>query len=328
MARPPTVSHDGQTWPVIDVTDARFALPDDAAARAALAAACAEAERRYARLPRFVMRLFLRRLARRAPLLRALVRPEAAYLDGLSTYALKLGAPNLPPPYANRVDREVAASAPVRAIRLRLQQVASLLAAALADDLAAARGAPLQLVNIGGGPAIDSLNALILLRRDRPELLARRIDIRVLDLDDAGPRFGAAALAALRAPDAPLAGLDIAFRHDPYDWNRPAALAPVLQEAAARGAVIAASSEGALFEYGDDAAVTGNLAALRAGGTALVVGSVTSAEAAHRRAVAFGRLQLQPRGAEGFAPLAARAGWRIARLERTPISDQVLLRPA
>ena len=69
-------------------------------------------------------------------------------------------------------------------------------------------------------------------------------------------------LQALAAPGGPLAGLDVAFQHHPYDWNDTAPLARLLAGLTARGAIIAASSEGGLFEYGTDDAVVANLTAL------------------------------------------------------------------
>jgi hypothetical protein len=195
--------------------------------------------------------------------------------------------------------------------------------------LAANATAPLVLINIGGGPAIDSLDALILLCQRNPALLTRPIAIHVLDIDAAGPHFGAAALAAMSAPDQPLAGLDIAFTHELYDWNKRALLGDLVQRAAAQRAILAASSEGALFEYGSDDAVVANLATLRHGGRGvkLVVGSVTSADALHRQTVANTRFRLVPRGLEGFRPVAERGGFRIARIEAAPLGDQVLLEP-
>ena len=79
-------------------------------------------------------------------------------------------------------------------MRLRLQQTAKLMAEGLEHDLVAAPGVPLHLFNIAGGPAIDSLNALILLRRAGADVLARQITIQVLDVDARGPFFGANAL--------------------------------------------------------------------------------------------------------------------------------------
>jgi hypothetical protein len=101
-----------------------------------------------------------------------------------------------------------------------------------------------------------------------------------------------------------------------------------MNELAASGAIVAASSEGGLFEYGSDEAIVANLRALRAGGVKLVAGSVTSADEKRRRMISASKFKLVPRGLEGFAPLAASGGFRIARAETAQLSDQVLLRTA
>jgi hypothetical protein len=44
--------------------------------------------------------------------------------------------------------------------------------------------------------------------------------------------------------------------------------------------------------------------------------------------IASGKFKLVPRGVEGFVPLAERAGFALAKVKSTPISDQVLLQPA
>lgn len=193
--------------------------------------------------------------------------------------------------------------------------MATLLADGLGDALEAEPAVPLHLVNIAGGPAIDSMNALVLLRQRRVDL-NRRIVIHVLDQDGAGPFF---------TDGAPLAGLDVAFDHRRYDWNDTAALAALLRET--DGAIVGASSEGGLFEYGDDDAVVANLKTLRAGGVRAVTGSVTSNTERHRRNITVSRFKLHPRGLEGFAPLATRGGFRLARSEPAQLSDQVLLVP-
>jgi hypothetical protein len=319
----------GLELPVIDVTQPRFALADDADASAALLSAYIEAERRRARTPRPLSWMMMALAARQSQLLHALMYPQAGYLDGLTTYIIKLGAENLPTPFNNKIDRRVAAAPPVVAMRLRLQQCAQLMAEGLEAPLRHAPAVPLRLLNIAGGTAIDSLNALILLKRDAPELLARPIQILVLDIAANAPTFGANALAALTREGRALAGLNIAFRHEFHDWNQAAPLADIVQQAAAQGAIVAASSEGGLFEYGSDDAIVSNLAALRNGdhGAALVVGSVTSADTIRRDQIAGGRFKLVPRGVDGFAPLATRGGFALAKLKSTPISDQVLLQP-
>ena len=320
-------TRDGVTLPVIDVTDPRFAVPDDTANLARLFAQASAEEQRNRRLPKFIMRFLLKRAAKRSLLVRALFGGEGSFLDGITTYVMKLGADHLPPPFDSAVDKRVAASAQLKLLRLRTQQVATLLADGIGDALEAEPAVPLHLVNIAGGPAIDSMNALIL-SRQRGADLKRPIVIHVLDQDDAGPFFGSNALAALTADGAPLAGLDVTFRHRHYDWNAPAALEAVLRDLAESGAVVAASSEGGLFEYGSDEAIVGNLAALRAGNVRVIAGSVTSDDERRRRLVTASRFKLIPRGLQGFAPLAARAGWRVARTESAQLSEQVLLLPA
>jgi hypothetical protein len=330
--RPPTAlivaaTRDGVVLPVIDVTDPRFAVPDDPESLYRLFDAAHEEERRNRRIPKFIMRGMLKSAAKRSRLLRAILGTEAEFLDGITTHVMKLGADNLPPPYDSSMDRRVAASPHLVLLRLRTQQVARLIADALAPALATAKTTPLHLINIGGGPAIDSMNALIILNRRDGNLLGRPIAIHVLDSDAAGPLFGRNALAALVADGGPLAGLDARFNHLSYDWNVPASLEALLRELNAAGAIVAASSEGGLFEYGSDAAIVANLAALRGGGAKLIAGSITSNDEAHRRRITMSRFKLIPRGLEGFAPLAARGGYRIAQAETAQLSEQVLLRP-
>jgi hypothetical protein len=322
-------TREGYDLPVIDLTDPRFAVPDDPAAAQARHDAFVADERSRRFMPAFVLRMLLRAAARRSRLVRAAVAPPDGFLDGLSTYVMKLGPDNLMPPWDSPMDRRVAAAPHVALMRLRMQQVAHLLADALVEPLRADATAPLALVNIGGGPALDSLNALILLARDHPALLARRISVNVLDGDHDGPCFGANALAALAAPGRPLHGRDIAWHHALYDWNATAPLAALVRTLVTAGAIVAASSEGALFEYGSDDAVVANLAALRAGGAGarIVAGSVTRDDQLRRRMIAQSRIRLMPRGLAGFAPLAARAGFAIARSHNAWLSDQVLLQP-
>jgi hypothetical protein len=321
-------TREGFDLPVIDVTNPAFAVPDDPAAARGLYDAFVADERRRRRIPKFIMRMMLESAAKKSRLIRAVFRSDTGYLDALSTYVMKLGADNLVPPYDTPIDRRLAASPHVVLLRLRMQQIAHLLAQGLADSLAAAgAAAPLSLINIGGGPALDSINALILLRRARPDLLNRPIAIEVLDANQDGAYFGANALAALRADQGPLMGLDIGMRHHDYDWDRPAALESLVEKLSSAGAMIAASTEGALFEYGSDQAIVANLQALRANGTGvrLVAGSVTCADETRRRMIAATRFKLVPRGIAGFAPLVAQAGFRIAKVESALLSDQVLL---
>jgi len=178
-------TRDGLRLPVIDVTQPAFAVPDDRESLSRLFQASLEEERQQRRVPKFIMRWLLRSAAKRSRIVQALFSGDAAFVDGITTYVMKLGADNLPPPYDGPIDKRVASSANLTLLRLRMQQVAR-----------------------------------------------------------------------------------------------------------------------------------------------LVAGSVTGADESHRRRITQTRFKLIPRGLEGFAPLAARGGYRVARAETAQLSEQVLLAPA
>jgi hypothetical protein len=187
---------DGLRLPVIDVTHPAFAVPDDPASLAARRDAFLAWDRRNRRMPRIVMRLLARLGARRSPLLRMILASENEFLDSISTYVIKLGPDHLPPGFDGPVDRKVAAAPHVALVRLRMQQIARLLSEALLAPLADAPDAPLHLVNIAGGPALDSINALIMLARAQATLIHCPIAIHVFDAQQDGETFGARASCA------------------------------------------------------------------------------------------------------------------------------------
>jgi hypothetical protein len=314
--------------PIIDVTHPAFAVTMTAEEIDAEVARFLAAPQPFARLPAFLQRALLGRFLRKSLLAQGIRKSEGAFLPGLSTYLLKLGPDNLGDAYAIPIDRRIAASVPALSVRLRLQDMATLLAEALAPQLDARPGRSLRLVNIAGGPAMDSLNALILLRRDHPRTLAgRRIWIDVLDQDHDGPAFGARALAALAARGGPLAGLDANLLAIRSNWSDTGRLWDLLRGIRAEGSVAIGSSEGGLFEYGSDEEIDATLACLRdeAPGDFVMVGSVTRDDETSRRVRRGTRHAVRPRGLEVFRPLAARSGWRIARSIGRPLSDQIVL---
>jgi hypothetical protein len=258
---------------------------------------------------------------------RSLRAASGSYLAGMPTYILKLGPENLGAAETSPVDRHIAASFPAFALRVRLQDMARLLADGLAGMRLDARR-QVRLINIAGGPASDSWNALILLQAELPELLAGRgVVIAVLDLDETGPAFGQRALAALRTPGAPLNGLDVAVRHVRYGWSDASRLRQALDELGAGEAACAISSEGGLFEYGTDAEIVANLGELHAGtaADAVMVGSVTRESELMRISQGLHGILLHPRTVDAFRALAAEAGWTVNRLIERPLSYHVSL---
>src|SRR5215468_125631 len=143
---------DGVRLPVFDVTHPAFAVPDDSAHLAARRDAFLAWDRRNRRMPTIVTRLLMRLAVRRSQLLRKILASDNGYLDSISTYMLKLGVDHLPPGFDGPVDRKLAAAPHVTLVRLRMQQIARLLAEPLLAPLADAPDAPLHLVNIAGGP--------------------------------------------------------------------------------------------------------------------------------------------------------------------------------
>ena len=323
------VTDDGLELPVVDVTHPAFGAALSEERLQALANHFLEEQRRFAKLPRWIRRVLLRFFMRGSRIGRGLRRADGHFLDGMTTYLFKLGPKNLGS-YAVPVDRRILMSLPAVSVRLRLADMARLLADGLAPRLAANASRPLYFVNIAGGPAIDSLNALITLGRERADLLAiRLITVHVLDADQNGPAFGARALQALQAPGAPLAGLGIVFDHSRYDWRDVSGLTPVLDDAKRAGAQLVVSSEGGLFEYGSDDDIVANLRALRQGADddVFVVGSVTRDDEIIQTLKLTSTAATQPRGLTVFTALVANAGWQVTRSIARPLSDQVLLEP-
>ena len=320
---------EGFELPVLDVSNPNFAIPDEFADLEAVKASIAQEMRQRRFIPPFVMRLMFRAAARKSRLLTGIVDPKARYLDGISTYVMKLGADNLVPPFDAPMDRRLAASPHCTLLRLRTRQTACLLARAIGSDAAFASEQPLHLINIGGGPALDSANALVLLRHSHPQLLNRKIVIHVLDGDSQGALFGSNALAALQAEGGPLEGVEASLVRRDYDWNEQEPLRRLMREVKAGGGIAAVSTEGALFEYGSDAAIVGNLLVLREDGVARhVVGSVTNDDPLRRSMIAMSGFDLIARGIQGFRPLAAKAGFAIADVKDAVLSCQVHLHAA
>ncbi len=218
-------------------------------------------------------------------------------------------------------------------IRRRAQSVARLLAAALVSPLSRRPAAPVHLVNVAGGAASDSLNALIVLARERPfQLMGRTLRIHVLDLDPAGPRFAAHALEALRAPGAPLARLDVELEHVTYDWSEPGRLRELLERWRAEEPILVGSSEGGLLEYCPDALVLEHLRLFREGAPpdfALACTAWRGGEVGDAARVLRGSDQpLRSHTTESLTTLAERAGWSVEwSPEQSPLHLVFALRP-
>jgi hypothetical protein len=316
------MTDEGEKLAVIDVTNAAFAVSATDEELAAMAEQYVLEAGRQQEIPPA-----LREALRSSKLGRGLMAASGTFVDGMTTYHLKLGPGNLGDGFSP-IDQRIAASFPAFTVRLRLQDMARLMADGLAGAAMAEPRRRICLVNIGGGPGSDSWNSLILLRDKYAHLLAgREIVIAILDLDQRGPAFGARALDALCAPEAPMSGLKIELLHFGYEWSNAGQLRDVLHELRAGNSVCGISSEGALFEYGSDEEIVSNLQALHVGtaGDSIVVGSVTRGGKPVRASLIGNRVPTRPRTMEAFQNLATQGGWTVQEVFERPFSYNVRL---
>ncbi len=321
------LSPDGIELPVIDLGHSAFRIEvseEELAGRMSEAVRDIEARRRA---PPLVSKIMLKLLLRGSLLAKAVSGARGGYVSGMGTYLLKLGPENLGGGYAKRIDRAIASSLPCLSARLRLAAVAELLALSLRRPLIESPGAELILVALAGGPAVDCLNALLAVRREGSGVLeGRRIRILVLDRDTDGPAFGGRALAALTAGEGPLSGLDVALESRAYDWDEASTLPAALGGA---GAIVALSSEGGLFEYGSDEAISANLRAIRrlAPGAVAFVGTMSKAEGEAGLVNRASGAALRFRSLGELASLAEAAGWAMGERRGCPLAEVFALRP-
>jgi hypothetical protein len=315
------LSCDARKLPIIDITNPAFTvtLTDGE---------IAEMAQRYVldSTRRKEVSGSLREALERSILGRAIMSASGSFLSGMGTYLLKVGPDNLGSDVTG-IDRSIAGSFPALTARLRLQDMARLVCEGLSATLFDTPNRGVCLLNIGGGPASDSWNALILLGAAPSRLQARKIVIAVLDLERSGPAFGLEALNELCLPGAPLAGLDIDFRSFTYDWSDPSQLQPTMFNLGVGEMVCAVSTEGALFEYGSDSEVVSNLKIVHACTAAdtIVVGSVTREGEAVRASQSTNGISTHPRTIEEFRSLVESSGWALRRVIDRPFSYNVCL---
>lgn len=307
--------------PIVDITHPTFTLKISKEELQKLSRHFAYETKWLRRIPMPLYRF----LFCRSPLGKGLLAAAHGYLSGMNTYLFKIGSNNMKSRYFTIIDRRLAKILPAIAIRLRLQDIVQLIVEGLIPLLQKETKKPLCLINIAGGPAIDSLNALIVLAKRSPELLQeRRIEIHVMDLDEEGPEFGERALNSLKQVGAPLNGFDIHFFHHRYDWSNVRVLEKVLEEMVSKGSIIATSTEGGLFEYASDEIIVANLKALL-NGACCVVGSVTREVGPSPLLFQKGEILIHPRTLESFNTLVDASGWKMLKSLEGPLSYVVSL---
>jgi hypothetical protein len=160
---------------------------------------------------------------------------------------------------------------------------------------------------------MDSLNALILAQR-KANLSTHPIQIEVLDAHDEAPEFGRNALESLKTANGPLAGLNISFAHEHYEWNKPETLQHFFKDLPP-DAISLGSSEGGLFHYATDDVIRANLEALReyTGNNFTFSGSLSPDTPLSREPLTFSGAAIRFFQPDAFEKLVSDTGWRIDR---------------
>jgi hypothetical protein len=324
------LTDDGVELPVVDLTRQAFRVVPDQAAQELVVAGFLKHMDRQVRMPRLLRGGLYWLMSLRSPLMRAIRGAASGHLSGMATYLVKLGPENLGEAYATRIDRAVSRGLPSLSMRIRLQNMVKLTVEGLGPLLQAQPGRPLHCINIAAGPAMDSINTLLVLRSEQPSLLAdRAVHIHALDIEASGAAFGRRALGALMAEEGPLKGVCADLQHQRYDWTNPRALIGLVASWGLEGSIVVCSSEGGLFDYGDDDVVISNLETLRGllPTDAFAVGTVTRDGPCQQAMRASGvRSPTHLRSPEGFSELISRAGWRLDRVIDNWMSHDVRLR--
>lgn len=257
---PYALTPNGVELPVLDITHPLFKESID---EEKLKGLIRESEKtadktanKFINMPVYLKKFLSKRSFIIAELLRE--KEDAAFLTGLSTLILKLGPGLIGKGRKRFLDRLSSKGIGGIVLRMRVRDISQSLAKAMIPMLMKSQEKDLCLINIAGGAASDSINALFLIQHENPALLKnRRIEINVLDIDTYGPAFAERCLTALKEPGNRFDELDISFRYIHYDWNDTGKLEELLSER--KEWMQICSSEGGLFEYCSDETISRNL---------------------------------------------------------------------
>jgi len=211
---------------------------------------------KFNKLPAFIKRFFINHSFAVAELLQ--VERQNEFASGITTIMMKLGPKLIGKGKKRFLDRQMNKGFGALVIRMRARDISKCQSEALIPLLVKSPRNDLCFINIAGGAASDSINALFLVQNvDSTLLKDRKIEINVLDIDNFGPSFAESSIKALKAPGGRFNELNISFRHIHYDWNSADKLIELLAER--KEWIQICSSEGGLFEYCSDEVIMQNL---------------------------------------------------------------------
>ena len=211
---------------------------------------------RFNKIPLFIKKFLTKRSFIMSELLQE--NGDRQFLTGLSTLMLKLGPGLIGKGRKRFLDRLSSGGIGGIVLRMRVRAISNYIAQPMIPLLTKSPEKNICMINIAGGAASDSINALFLILAEHPAILSNRIiEIHVLDPDNYGPAFADRCIAALKAPGNRFCDLNITFNHIDYDWNNTEKLKELLSER--KNWIQLCSSEGGLFEYCSDEVIIQNL---------------------------------------------------------------------
>jgi hypothetical protein len=251
---------NGVELPVLDITHPYFVSCTDAKVlNKLLPYVQKNAEKnaeKFNKIPGIFKRYLIKHSFAMAELLQ--VEDQNTFASGITTLMMKLGPQLIGKGKKRFWDRQVNRGFGALVIRMRVRDISKCQAEALIPLLIKSPGKDLCFINIAGGAASDSINALFLVQKENPALLKdRKIEINVLDIDDFGPAFGDRSVTALKAPGGRFNELNISFVHIHYDWNNTQKLEELMT--GRKEWLKICSSEGGIFEYCSDEVIINNL---------------------------------------------------------------------
>lgn len=241
------------------------------------------------------------------------------FLSGISTLLLKLGPGIIGKGTRKILDRLASQSFGAVTLRMRVRDISTIQADVLIPQLTKEPGKGICFVNLAGGTACDSINAIIIIRKNHPSLLKdRKIEINVLDVDEYGPAFANNCIESLKRDGGYLHGLNISFRYIYYNWNDPAKLNELLSER--KEWLTICSSEGGLFEYGTDDEINQNLKSLYDNTqdnnkiTGTLIRDINSVDPALLAGMKMSKINFRMLGTDGLKSTLSGTKWVIDRI--------------
>ena len=310
---------DGIELPVLDITHPLFVSSiDEEKLERNIREIAPEAKKRaesFKKLPLFIKRFLSKRSFIMAGMMDMTTGNE--YVTGLSTMVMKLGPGFIGKGRRKLLDRLGSRAIGAVMVRMRTRDISGFLANSIKGSLKTFPGKDLCLVNIGGGTATDSLNALILVLKSDPELISgKKIELNILDVDDYGPYFAISSARELISDEGALKGISLSCRHIDYNWRDVTGLDELLKERAEW--VTLFSSEGGIFEYGEEEDIINTLRVIsrNTGNQTAFCGSLVkdpfNVDPVFSETLDLTTIRPMQYGQEGLKKLADKSGWKIS----------------